>query len=120
MIICTTNILYLKLHWNGTYAGGADIPSCGNLSGEGGFGSNNPVLKVASGEHEGVEDESIEFNRPFGIILSLESYLKGASQVISSCEPCNGSSMEVPDLEPLNSLEAYSSSEEAIGISNAD
>ena len=103
---CRRTIIYKKLHWNGTNAGGADIPSCGDLSGEGGFGSNNPVLKVASGEHEGVEDESVEFNRPFGIVVSLESYLKGASQVISSLEPIDGSSMKVSDLEPLYSLKA--------------
>ena len=75
-------IIYRKLHWNGSNAGGADTPSCGDLSGEGGFGSNNPVLKVASGEQEGIVDESVEFNRPLGIILSLESSLKGSSQVI--------------------------------------
>ena len=83
-MINTTTICYLKLHWNGTNAGGADTPSCGSLSGENSFESNNPVLKVASGEQEGVEGESIEFNRPFGIVFSLESYLKGASQAISS------------------------------------
>ena len=77
------------------------------------------MLKVFCRKHEGIEDESTELNRPFGIVFSLGSCFKGAYQSVSSRKPRCGSSWKMLDFEPLDSLEALSHPELAIGISNA-
>ena len=77
------------------------------------------MLKVFCRKHEGIEDESTELNRPFGIVFSLGSCFKGAYQSVSSWKPCCGSSWKMLDFKPLDSLEALSHSELAIGIINA-
>ena len=86
---------------------------------EGSFGCYNPVLKVACCNQEGVEGESAELNRPLFINFTLDSFLKGAYQVINSFKPLGGICVQVFDLEPLNFLEALSITVKALGVSNA-